>query len=162
MATHYCDLLCQRMDMPDHRQICTHMILKEITIYPSQLSKHQDAHGVFTLEVANLETQLTGLHIKNGDLLRITKNRTNYEQSEHHYRQAIQILTGLIDGANLTQSPRLIDTLLTDQAGAYLGLGCLLRCWDQDQEAMVNLERAYDLTKKLTTSKDSPTGPRTD
>jgi len=98
------------------------------------------------------------LHIKNRDLLRISNNRTNYEQSEHHYRQAIQILTGLIDKATLNQRPILIDTLLTDQAGAYLSLGCLLRCWDQDQEAMVNLEKAYDLTKKLTTSKHSSTG----
>jgi len=114
LATHYCDPLCQRKDMPDHRQICTHMILQEITTYQSQLCKHQASHGLFTIEVANLETQLTGLHIKIGDILRITKNRTNYEQSEHHYRQAIQILTGLIKKANLTQSSTLIDTLLTD------------------------------------------------
>jgi len=158
LATHYCDPLCQRKDMPDHRQIFTHMILKEITTYQSQLCKHEASHSVFTIEVANLEAQLTGLHIKNGDLFRITKNRTKYEQSEHHYRQAIQILTRLIKKANLTQSSTLIDILLADQAGAYLGLDCLLRCWDQDQEAMVNFERTYDLSKKLTTSKDSSTG----
>jgi len=102
--------------MPDHQQICTHMILKKITTYQSQLSKYQASHGVFTIEVANLETPLTGLHIKNADLLRIAKNRTNHEQSEHHYRQAIQILTGLIKKANLTQRYTLIYTLLTDQA----------------------------------------------
>jgi len=102
--------------MSDHQQICTHMILKEITTYQSQLSKHQASHGVFTIEVANLETQMTGLHFKNGDLLRIAENRTNYMQSEHHYRQAIQILTGLIKKANLTQRYTLIYTLLTDQA----------------------------------------------
>jgi len=71
LATHYCDSQCQRKDMPDHRQNCAHMILKEITMGQSQLSKHQEAHGMFTIEVANLETQLSGLHIKNGDLLRI-------------------------------------------------------------------------------------------
>jgi len=60
------------------------MILKEITISQGQLKKHQEAHGVFTVEVANLETLLSGLHIKNGDLFRTSKNWTSYEQSEHH------------------------------------------------------------------------------
>ena len=85
-------------------------------------------------------------------------NRTNYEQSEHRYRQAIQILTGLIDKANLNLKPVLIDSLLTDQVGAYLGLGCLLKCRDQGREAMEHQEKAHDLTKKPTTSKDSSPG----
>jgi len=40
LATHYCNSQCQRKDMPDHRQICTYMILKEITMCQNQLSKH--------------------------------------------------------------------------------------------------------------------------
>jgi len=30
LATYYCDIQCQREDMPEHRQKCTHMIPKEI------------------------------------------------------------------------------------------------------------------------------------
>jgi len=77
---------CQRKDMPDHRQTRTHMILKQIIISQSQLKKHQETHGMFTVEVAKLETLLSEMHIKNGDLLRASKNGTNYEQAEHHYR----------------------------------------------------------------------------
>ena len=95
--------------------------------------------------------------VKNGDLLRTSKNR-NYEQSKHHYRQAIQILTGLIDKAKLNQKPTLIVTLQTDQVGAYLGLGCLLRNRNQDREAMEHLEKALDLTKRLITSEGSSPG----
>jgi len=135
------------------------LILKEITICQSQLNKHQETHGVFTIEVANLETLLSGLHIKNGDLLRTSKNR-NYEQSKHHYRQAIQILTGLIDKAKLNQKPTLIVTLQTVQVGAYLGLGCLLRNRNQDREAMEHLEKALDLTKGLITSEGSSPGQK--
>jgi hypothetical protein len=110
LATHYCDTQRQRQDMLDHRQMCTHMILKEITISQSQLKKPQESHEVFTVEVANLETLLAALHIENGDSLRTSKNGTNYEQSEHHYRQALQILTGLVGKALLNQRPSLLQS----------------------------------------------------
>jgi hypothetical protein len=121
------------------------MFLKENTISQRQL-KHQETHGVFTVEVANLETLLSGLYIKNEDLLRTSKNGTNYEQAEHHDSQAIQILTGPIGKAILNQKPSLLYNLQTDQVGAHLGLGCLLRNRNLDREAIEHLERAYDLT----------------
>jgi len=67
------------------------------------------------------------MHIKNGDLLRTSKNGTNYKQSEHHYRQAPQILARLVGQILLNQRPSPLYTLQTDQVAAHLGLGCLLR-----------------------------------
>jgi len=37
LATHYCDTQCQREDMPEHRQECAYMTLKEINLIQSQL-----------------------------------------------------------------------------------------------------------------------------
>jgi len=49
LATNYCDTRCQREDMPEHRQECTHMILKDINLIQSQLQQHQTTHGKFTI-----------------------------------------------------------------------------------------------------------------
>ena len=110
----------------------------------------------FTVEVAKLETLLSEMHIKNGDLLRTSKNATNHEQSVHHYRQALQILARLLGQALLKQRPCLLYNLQTDQVAAHLGLGCLLRDRNLVQDAIEHLEKALDLTQKLTISEDSP------
>jgi len=70
LATHYCDTRCQREDMPDHRQKCTHMTLKDAHLIQSQLDQHKTNHGQFTIEVARLELVLTETHVKLADLLR--------------------------------------------------------------------------------------------
>jgi len=69
LATHYCDTQCQREDMPEHRQDCTYMTLKEINLIQSQLQQHKANHGKFTIEVARLELLSTETHIKLADLL---------------------------------------------------------------------------------------------
>jgi len=156
LATHYCDIQCQREDMPVHRQICTHMILKEINLSQSQLKQHQETHGMFTVEVAKLELLLTEMHIKFADLLRTSRNGTNQEQSEHHYIQALQRVARLVSQTFLKQRPSLLYNLRTDQVAAHLGLGCLYRDQKLDQGAMEHLEKAHDLTQELTTIEDSP------
>ena len=90
------------------------MILKQIIISQSQLKKHQETHGMFTVEVAKFEPLLTEMHIKNADLLRTSKNGTNHEQSEHHYRQALQRIARLVGQAPLNQKPSLLYNLSTD------------------------------------------------
>jgi len=156
LATHYCDIQCQREDMPVHRQICTHMILKEINLSQSQLKQHQETHGMFTVEVAKLELLLTEMHIKIADLLRTSRNGTIQEQSEHHYIQALQRVARLVSQTFLKQRPSLLYNLRTDQVAAHLGLGCLYRDQKLDQGAMEHLEKAHDLTQELTTIEDSP------
>jgi len=37
LSTYYCDTKCQREDLPDHRQVCTDMTLKEIILIQRQL-----------------------------------------------------------------------------------------------------------------------------
>ena len=69
LATHYCGTKCQREDMPEHRQVCTHMTLKEIHLIQSQLQQHKANHGQFTIQVARLELVSTETHVKLGDLL---------------------------------------------------------------------------------------------
>jgi len=132
------------------------MILKEINLSQSQLKQHQETHGIFTVEVAKLEILLKEMYIKNADLLRTSKNGTNREQSEHHYRQALQRIARLVGQAPLNQKPSLLYNLSTDQVAAHLGLGCLFRDQNLDQEAMEHPEKANDLTQELTTIEDSP------
>jgi len=69
LATHYCGVQYQWEDMPDHRQKCTYMILKEINLIQSQLKQHKDTHGKFTIEIAKQELLLTEKHVKIADLL---------------------------------------------------------------------------------------------
>jgi len=69
LATHYCDTHCQKEDMPEHRQDCTYMILKEFDPIQSQLQLHKATHGKFTIEVAKQELLLTETHVKLADLL---------------------------------------------------------------------------------------------
>jgi len=63
LATHYCDTRCQREDMPDHRQKCTHMTLKDVHLIHNQLDQHKANHGQFTIEVTRLELVLTERHM---------------------------------------------------------------------------------------------------
>jgi len=49
--------------MPEHRQDCTYMILKDIDLIQSQLQQHKATHGKFTIEVAKQELLLTETHI---------------------------------------------------------------------------------------------------
>jgi len=85
LSTHYCDTKCQREDLPDHRQVCTHTTLKEINLIQGQLQKHKANHGQFTIEVARLELLFTETHVKLGDLLRSSGLGTNQQGSEEHY-----------------------------------------------------------------------------
>jgi len=64
LSTYYCDTKCQREDLPDHRKVCTDMILKEITLIQRQLQKHKANYGQFTIEVARLELVHTETHVK--------------------------------------------------------------------------------------------------
>jgi len=90
LAIHYCDTQCQREDMPEHRQDCTYMILKDINLIQSQLQQHKATHGKFTIEVAKQELLLTTTHVNLADLLRTLRLGTNEKESEHHFLQAIQ------------------------------------------------------------------------
>ena len=56
--------------MPDHRQKCTHMILKDVHLIQHQLDQHKANHGQFTIEVARQELVLTETHVKLADILR--------------------------------------------------------------------------------------------
>ena len=47
LATHYCDIQCQCEDMPEHRQKCTQMILKEIRVVPSRISNLERKRGQY-------------------------------------------------------------------------------------------------------------------
>jgi len=71
--------------MPDHRQKCTHMILKEINLIQSQLKQHNDTHGKFTIEVAKQELLLIETHVKIADLLRSSRLGTNQKESKYHF-----------------------------------------------------------------------------
>jgi len=55
--------------MPEHRQDCAYMTLKEINLIQSQLQQHKANHGKFTIEVARLELLSTETHVKLADLL---------------------------------------------------------------------------------------------
>jgi len=63
LSTHYCDTKCQREDLPEHRQVCTNMTLKEINLIQRQLQQHKANHGQFTIEVARLELLSTETHV---------------------------------------------------------------------------------------------------
>jgi len=156
LATHYCDIQCQHEDMPEHRQKCTHMILKEINLIQSQLKQHNDTHGKFTIEVAKQELLLTETHVKIADLLRSSRLRTNQKKSKYHYLQALQRVARLESQTFLENRPSLRYNLRTDLVAAHLGLGCLYRDQKLDQEAMEQLTKAHDLTQELITNEDSP------
>jgi len=78
--------------------------------------------------------------------LNFTQQTLNTTQSEHHYRQAPQILARLVGQILLNQRPSLLYNLQTDQVAVHLGLDCLLTNRNLDQEAMEHLEKAHDLT----------------
>jgi hypothetical protein len=80
--------------MPEHRQDCTYMTLKEINLIQSQLQQHKATYGKFTIEVAKLQLLSTETHVKIADLLRVSGLGTNQKDSEHHYLQASRKLLG--------------------------------------------------------------------
>jgi len=125
LATHYCGTQCQREDMPEHRQDCTCMILKEINLIQSQLQQHKATHGKFIIEVAKQELLLTETHDKLADLLRSSRLGTNQKESEHHYLQALQKVARLENLTFLEKRPSLLYNLRTDQVAAHLDLGSL-------------------------------------
>jgi len=81
--------------MPEHRQDCTYMTLKETNFIHSQLNQHKANHGKFTIEVARLELLLTETHVKLADLLRSSGLGTNQKGSEYQYLQALQSVARL-------------------------------------------------------------------
>jgi len=142
--------------MPDHRQKCTYMILKEINLIQSQLKQHKDTHGKFTIEVAKQELLLNETHVKIADLFRSSRLGTNQKESEYHYPQPLQRVAGLESLKLLETRPFLLYNLLTDQVAAHLGLGSLYRDQKLDQKAMEQLTKANDLTQELITIEDFP------
>ena len=109
LATHYSG----REDMPVHRQVCTHMTLKEINLIQSQLQQHKATHGKFTIEVAKLELLSIETHVKFADLLRFSGLGTNQKDSEHHYLQALQEVARLEKLTFLEERPSLLYNLRT-------------------------------------------------
>jgi len=156
LATHYCDTQCQREDMPEHRQECTYMILKEINLIQNQRHQHNANHGKFTIEVARLELLLTETHVKLADLLRSSGLGTNQKGSEHHYLQALQDVARLKKLTFLRERPSLLHNLGIDQAAAHLGLGRLYRDQHSLEKASIQLTQAHDLTQELISIDDSP------
>jgi len=156
LATHYCDTQCQREDMPEHRQECTYMILKDINLIQGQLQQHKATHGKFTIEATKQELRLTETHVKLADLLRTSRLETNQEESEYHFLQALQKVTKLESQTFLKKRPFLLYNLRTDQVAAHLGLGSLYRDQFSKQKAIKQLTKAYDLTQELITIEDSP------
>ena len=55
--------------MPEHKQDCTYMILKDINLIQSDLQQHKATHGESTIEVAKPELLLTETHVNLADLL---------------------------------------------------------------------------------------------
>jgi len=156
LATHYCDTQCQREDMTEHRQKYTYVALKDINFIQSQLQQHQATHGQFTIEVAKQELLLNETHVKLADLLRTSKRGTNLEESEYHYRQALQEGARLESLIFLKERPLLLYNLRTVQVAAHLGLGSLYRDQYSKQKAIEQLTKAYDLTQELISIEDSP------
>jgi len=156
LATHYCDTQCQREDMPEHRQDCTYMTLKEINLIQSQLQQHKANHGKFTIEVARLELLSTETHVKLADLLRSSGLGTNQNDSEHYYLQALQEVARLEKLTFLEERPSLLYNLRIDQAAAHLGLGSLYRDQHSFEKALEQLTKAHDLTQELISIEDSP------
>jgi len=156
LATHYCDTRCQREDMPEHRQECTYMTLKEINLIQSQLNQHKANHGKFTIEVARLELLSTETHITLADLLRSSGLGTKQKGSEYQYLQALQRVARLEKLSFLRERPSLLHNLKIDQAAAHLGLGSLYRDQHLLEKASEQLTQAHDLTQELISIADSP------
>jgi len=138
--------------MPDHRQKCTHMILKDAHLIQNQL----DHHGQFTIEVARLELVLTETHVKLADLLRSSGIGINQRGSEDQYLQALQRVARLVTLTFTQERPSLLHNLKIDQAAAHLGLGSLYRNQHSLDKASDHLIRAYDPTEALIRIADSP------
>jgi len=156
LATHYCDVRCQREDMPNHRQTCTHMILKDVHLIQHQLDQHKANHGQFTTEVARLELVLTETHVKLADLLRSSGVGINQQGSEEQYLQALQRVARLVSLTFIRERPSLLHNLKLDQAAAHLGLGSLYRDQHSLDKASDHLNEAYVLTEALIRIADSP------
>jgi len=155
LATHYCDIRCQREDMPDHRQKCTHMILKDVHLIQHQLDQHKANHGQFTIEVARLELVLTETHVKLADILRSSGIGINQQGSEDQYLQALQRIARLVTLTFILERPPLLHNLRIDQVAAHLGLGSLYRDQHSLDKALDHLNGAYDLTEALIRIADS-------
>ena len=115
--------------MPEHRQVCAHMTLKEINLIQSQLQQHKANHGKITIEVARLELLSMETQVKLGDLLQSSGLGSNQKGSEYHYLQALQDIARLKKLTFLGERPCLLYNLRTDQVASHLGLGSLY--WDQ-------------------------------
>jgi len=111
LATHYCDIRCQREDIPDHRQKCTHMILKDVHLIQHQLDQHKANHGQFTIAVARLELVLTETHVKLADLLRSSGIGINQQGSEDQYLQALQRVARLVTLTFIQERPSFFFTI---------------------------------------------------
>jgi len=142
--------------MPDHRQKCTHMTLKDAHLIQSQLDQHKANHGQFTIEVARLELVLTETHGKLADLLRSSGIGINQQGSEDQYLQALQRVARLVTLTFIQERPSLLHNLKIDQAAAHLGLGSLYRDQHSLGKASDQLIKAYDLTEALIRIADSP------
>ena len=156
LATHYCDTQCQREDMPEHRQECTFMTLKEINLIQNQLIQHKANHGKFIIEVARLELLSTETHVKLADLFRFSGPETNQKGSEYHYMQALLNVARLEKLTFLRERPSLLHNLRIDQAAAHLGLGSLYRDQHSLVQASEQLTQAHDVTQELIRIGDSP------
>ena len=142
--------------MPDHRQKCTHMTLKDTYLIQSQLDQHKANHGKFTIEVARLELVLTETCVKLADLLRSSGIGINQQGSEDQYLQALQRVARLVTLTFIQERPSLLHNLKIDQAAAHLGLGSLYRDQHSLDKASDQLTKAYDLTQELIRIADSP------
>jgi len=142
--------------MPEHRQDCTYMTLKEINLIQSQLQQHNATHGKFTIEVARLELLSTETHVKLADLLRSSGLGTNQKDLEHHYLQALQEVARLEKLTFLKKRPSLLYNLRIDQSAGHLGLGSLYRDQHSFEKASEQLTKAHDLTQELISIEDSP------
>jgi len=111
--------------MPEHRQECTHIILKDINLIKYQLQQHQATHGKFTIEVAKQALLLTETHVQLAELLRTSRLETKQEESEYLYQQDLQEVTRLASLTFLQTRPTLSYNLRTVQVAAHLGLGGL-------------------------------------
>ena len=142
--------------MPEHRQDCTYMILKDIDLIQSQLQQHKATHGKFTIEVAKQELLLNETHVKLADLLWSSRLGTNQKVSEHHYLQALQKVARLENLTFLEKRPSLLYNLRIDQAAAHLGLCSLYRDQYLIHKALEQLTKAHDLTQELIIIENSP------
>jgi len=131
------------------------MSIKDINLIQSQLQLHQATDGQFTIEVTKQELLLNETHVKLADLLRTSRRGTNLEESEYHYRQALQEGARLESLVFLKKRP-LLYNLRTVQVAAHLGLGSLYRDQNSNQKAIEQLTKAYNLTQELIIIEDSP------